>query len=146
MNNTTSIAYQGRTPNEYQEEKIKEKQTKEYNKKFNQLKDNEDIIQYRKIKDQIGSVIENCCLTYKTLPIDKFKKAFKLNNIDISKMETKALTNLLLFHSIDNEQTEFSKYTKTLNVLSSEYATAWKIDENQVESVFQIKDVNSKKV
>lgn len=145
MNNTTSIAYQGRTPNEYQEEKIKEKQTKEYNKKFNQLKDNEDIIQYRKIKEQIGSAIENCCLTYKTLPIDKFKKVFKLNNIDISKMEPKALTNLLLFHSIDNEPTEFSKYIKTLNVLSSEYATAWKIDENQVESVFQIKDVNSKK-
>lgn len=162
MNDMPSAPLKGYTPNEISQKILKEEYEKKYKTNLEKTKENEMVQDYKSLRIEVEEIFEECVnyiIKNNALKINKIYEILIKNNISPNFENANVLNSLLFFHKIeDNNKLLFSEFIENgMNILSKKYKLAWQIEENIIESIFQIKklkpeegtvklqDINTKK-
>lgn len=146
MNYFIAISLRGRAPIDCEKEKFDAKYNSYYLEKYQAMKDNKDIILYRRVKEIIRDFIDECMKETKGLEekIGEFMQLALKNKIMIDVDDVEIVVNLALFHRIDSSKKSiFEDYYDCMNAFGSSYNIAYQIENNYVESLFQITGLDS---
>lgn len=147
MDEMPSAVLNGYTLNEYKVVKEEENFNKNYKKMINNLQDNKTINDYKHYREITEKIFENCSsfIINKQKDLEQFKKVMEKNNIEFIINEPSEFNNLITFHKINNEETLFKEYfNEEINILSRDYNYVYQMDESYTESLFKIKDIDTK--
>lgn len=147
MDDMPSAALKGYTPNEMTQLLIKKEYDKNYHNIIEKTKENETIKDYKSLREETDEMFNNCAyylMNHHKNEINNLIQVAHQNEIFYSLEDTNILNNLIFFHQIeDNGECLFSKYVKNgINVLSRQYKIAWQVEENKIESLFEVKKLN----
>ena len=142
MDEMPSASLKGMTPNEYIEIIVKKESDTKYNKVYNNIKDKESIDNYKKTREEVSIIYDECIkkLFENKNKIDKYIDILSKNNININ--EENVIRNLILFHKIDNEDNIFELVMKEKNILMKDFALFSQFEDSYLESLFQVKSLN----
>ena len=140
MDNMPSAALKGYTRSEYLEEVADKKYDKEYDK----IRYNNDIIKYKEIREKTDMVInEAMYFAFKENLSEKFNKVIKDNEIFFLENDTHIVENLLLFHKIKDEDSIFDIFfNKKVNIFFPYYDLFKEYKDSYIEGLFKIIRVN----
>lgn len=145
MNNMPSATLKGYTPNEIAKKNLQDHYDKKYQKTWKKNKEKETIQDYRALREETEEMFNDCALY---IMKNHQKDLMVLNNlliendINLNIKEANVYNDLVLFHTKVAGKTLFSKYVEQLNVASKKYKIAWQVEENVIESLFEIKKFN----
>lgn len=147
MNDMPSAPLKGYSPNEISQKILKEEYEKKYKKNLEKTKENEMVQDYKSLRIEVEEIFEECAnymIKNNALKINKIYEILIKNNISLNFENANILNSLLFFHKIeDNNKLVFSEFIENgMNILSKKYKLAWQIEENIIESIFQIKKLN----
>ena len=140
MDNMPSAALKGYTRREYLEEVADKKYDKEYDK----IRYNNDVIKYKEIREKCDSVInEAMYFAFKEKLSDKFNDVIKDNKVMFLENDTHVVENLLLFHSVNKEETIFDIFFKKKVTIFFPYYDMFKeYKDSYIEGLFKITKVS----
>ena len=140
MDNMPSSVLKGYTRSEYLEEVADKKYDKEYDK----IRYNNDIIRYKEIREKADSVInEAMYYAFKENLSDKFNDVIKDNKVFFLESDTHVVENLLLFHKIKDEESIFDIfYSKKINIFFPYYEMFKEYKDSYLEGLFKITKVS----
>lgn len=148
MDDMPSAVLLGRTAKEYDGIKLEEKYNKKYNSVYKNLKENEDIQDYKKLREKVDELITNANMyniESKRKDLELFHNVFKKNDLLNIQADPNIINCYLAFHKIKDRLSFFEEYTNSLMILSKDYNIANQVLETSVESVFEIKKLDSSK-
>ena len=142
MDNMPSACLKGYTRKEYVEKLSNDK----YEDKYDKIRYDYKITEYREIREKTDVVTsEAMYYAFKENLHEKFNKVIKDNDIYFYEDDTKVVENLVLFHSIDDEENNFDIFYKNKVTIFFPYYDLFKeYKDSYVEGLFQITNINPK--
>ena len=142
MDNMPSACLKGYTRKEYLDKISEDK----YNEEYDKIRYDNRIIEYKEIREKSSTVInEAMYYVFKEKLSDKFNDVIKDNNIFFYETDTHVVENLVLFHSIDKDKTNFDIfYDKKVTIFFPYYEMFKEYKDSYIEGLFQITNINPK--
>lgn len=146
MDDMPSAVLGGYTKNEYTMLMNKKNYDKNYDRTYKKIKNSENIIEYKRIRQEVAGIFDDCIMySAQKQRQNKFLKTIKKNNLIFDFNDSNVIKNFILFHKLDEEESNFDLYIKeNVNILSKDYILLSKIQDSYVESLFSIEKLDSK--
>lgn len=144
MDKMPSACLKGYTRKEYLDYLAAKKKFQEEEEEENT--DTSKIEEYKKAREKAKNVMDEAMyFAFKTKFSDKFNEVIKKNNIFFTETDTAIVTNLVLFHSIDKEKSNFDLFfEKKVNVFFPKYEMFKAFKESYIEGLFKVIAINKK--
>ena len=140
MDNMPSACLKGYTRKEY----LDTIADKNYDKEYDKVRYDNNIIKYKEVREKTKVVMdEGMYFAFKEKLTDKFNDVVKKNDIYFTEGDTAIVSNLVLFHSINNEKTIFDIFfSKKVTIFFPYYDIFKQFKESYVEGLFNVTAVN----
>lgn len=145
MDDMPCAVFKGETRKSYNEIHRGKDYDNAYEKAYNILKDQENIKNYKKTRDKIKIVLDDCLLQAVVNRQDaKFAEMINSNRILFEPSDTNIVGNLVIFHSIGDEPSVFMDYyNKYMNILNVNYPLFTQIKTSYIEGLFIIRKLDN---
>ena len=142
MDNMPSACLKGYTRKEY----LDSVADKKYDEDYEKIRYDNNIVKYKEVREKTKTVLDEAMYyAFKEKLTDKFNSIVKENNIFFTNGDTEIVTNLVLFHSVDKEETNFNIfYNKKVNIFFPYYDLFKQFNDTYVEGLFNVINVNKK--
>ncbi len=140
MDNMPSACLKGYTRKEY----LDTLSNKKYEEDYDNVRYDNEIVKYKEIREKTKVVMDEAMYyAFKEKITDKFSDVISSNNIYFTETDTAVVTNLVLFHQIDNEKSSFDIfYDKKVNIFFPYYDLFKEFKDSYVEGLFIITKAN----
>ena len=142
MDNMPSACLKGYTRKEYLEKLSQDK----FEAKYDEIKYDPKVVEYREIREKTDVIrSEAMYYAFQNNMHNKFNDLIKKNNIFFYEDDTNVVENIVLYHSIDDEESNFDLFYKNKVTIFYPYYDLFKeYKDSYVEGVFQIVSVHPK--